>query len=324
MSTPPVNQNQGGGLTMPQMNNNVNQNAPRIKTEPGVGSPHLNNGQSQQPYQPQAPLLPPNATTAQQRAAQNLQQNYGPRAAASISAIHSGVRQQGQDGQQQSSMQQMHLPQMQQPPMNQEQYRAYVQMQQNQQNGARPMQQGQGQQPQRPPLTEDQYKHLMAQQAARQMQHTAAANGRNGVGNAQTDGTGDEVEGLTVIKQFGPNGEEMSMGRVEIDGLIRSRIEAMGQRMEGGGLMLPLQQASSAKSRKRKVKSSKAAGKMVQVDGGDDDDDDIKDEELDEDAINSDLDDPDENPNDDEDDDESMGNIMLCMYDKVQRVKNKW
>ena len=27
---------------------------------------------------------------------------------------------------------------------------------------------------------------------------------------------------------------------------------------------------------------------------------------------------------DDEDDDESMGHMMLCMYDKVQRVKNKW
>jgi transcription initiation factor TFIIA large subunit len=59
-----------------------------------------------------------------------------------------------------------------------------------------------------------------------------------------------------------------------------------------------------------------------------DDDDDksnvLKEEDLDEDAINSDLDDPDEGLNDEEDDDEAMGHIMLCMYDKVQRVKNKW
>jgi hypothetical protein len=57
------------------------------------------------------------------------------------------------------------------------------------------------------------------------------------------------------------------------------------------------------------------------MDGGDDD---VKPEELDEDAINSDLDDPDEGLNDEEDEDEGMGHIMLCMYDKVQRVKNKW
>jgi transcription initiation factor TFIIA large subunit len=50
----------------------------------------------------------------------------------------------------------------------------------------------------------------------------------------------------------------------------------------------------------------------------------VKDEELDEDAINSDLDDPDDGLNDEEDDEDSMGHIMLCMYDKVQRVKNKW
>jgi transcription initiation factor TFIIA large subunit len=58
------------------------------------------------------------------------------------------------------------------------------------------------------------------------------------------------------------------------------------------------------------------------MDGGDDDD--VKAEELDEDAINSDLDDPDEGLNEEEDEDEGMGHIMLCMYDKVQRVKNKW
>ena len=50
----------------------------------------------------------------------------------------------------------------------------------------------------------------------------------------------------------------------------------------------------------------------------------VKDEEVDEDAINSDLDDPDDDQEEDDDDDDSMGHIMLCMYDKVQRVKNKW
>ena len=51
----------------------------------------------------------------------------------------------------------------------------------------------------------------------------------------------------------------------------------------------------------------------------------IKGEEVDEDAINSDLDDPDDLADgDEEDEDGNMGHIMLCMYDKVQRVKNKW
>jgi transcription initiation factor TFIIA large subunit len=121
---------------------------------------------------------------------------------------------------------------------------------------------------------------------------------------------------------------EVEMGRVEIDNLIREHIEAKGRAMEGGGLMLPLKEHFPAgRNKKRKVavhKSSNAA--LGQTDGVEDDDDDksgiLKDEE-DEDAINSDLDDPDDDLKDD-DEDEDLGHIMLCMYDKVQRVKNKW
>ena len=51
---------------------------------------------------------------------------------------------------------------------------------------------------------------------------------------------------------------------------------------------------------------------------GDDDDD-----EEDEDAINSDLDDPDDLAANEEDN-ENTDQVMLCTYDKVQRVKNKW
>lgn len=57
---------------------------------------------------------------------------------------------------------------------------------------------------------------------------------------------------------------------------------------------------------------------VLQVDGADSGED--SDEE-----INSDLDDPeDELASGDEDDDDDQGMIMLCLYDKVQRVKNKW
>ncbi|KAF5130668.1 Transcription initiation factor IIA large subunit [Metarhizium anisopliae] len=97
--------------------------------------------------------------------------------------------------------------------------------------------------------------------------------------------------------------------------MLHSQIAARAKSMEGGGLMLPLKEATkhtaTSVSRKRRG--------IVGYDGGDDDDD-IDDE----DAINSDLDDPEDEHDDDEVDDEGLGHIMLCMYDKVQRVKNKW
>jgi transcription initiation factor TFIIA large subunit len=67
---------------------------------------------------------------------------------------------------------------------------------------------------------------------------------------------------------------------------------------------------------------------VKQMDGGDDSDEDTKDNielfELDEDAITSDLDDSADDGHDDADDGESAGHMMLCTYEKVQRVKNKW
>ena len=73
---------------------------------------------------------------------------------------------------------------------------------------------------------------------------------------------------------------------------------------------------------------------IAQLDGPVDDEDDedakkgIKDElfddDDDEDAINSDLDDPDDNAIEEEQDEGRPNQIMLCTYDKVQRVKNKW
>jgi transcription initiation factor TFIIA large subunit len=303
MGTPPINPSQPG-LAMPQITN-----GPRIKAEPGLESPiGMNQGQAPYPNQAPMPALS-NATTAQQRAAQHLHQSYGPRAAASINAIQSGGGQQPQ-GQQngQPTMQQMQM----------------MQAQRAQQMAAQ--QQGQGMhQGQRPQMTQEQYRQMMAQNAANRIAQQAQQNGQNGVQGAQTDGAGDEeVESLSVIKRFGPNGQEAAMGRIEIDSLIRAQIESMARSMEGGGLMLPLHQASTSSSRRQR-KDKKGKGRQ-QVDGGDDDDDKdgVKDEEVDEDAINSDLDDPDEGLNEEEDEDEGMGHIMLCMWDKVQRVKNKW
>ncbi|KAG4428683.1 hypothetical protein IFR05_015833 [Cadophora sp. M221] len=328
-NTPPVaqnqNQNPGGALTLPQA---PNRQQPQIKAEPG-----LDHGMQQAPQQPytQMPLtLPANATQAQQRAAQHLHQNYGSRAAASINAIQGGpnqaqqmmAQQQAQaQAQAQQQQQQRNMQQNGQPPMNMAQMQAHQQQVIARQNHALMQSQGMQQQQQgaRPTMSQEQYRQVMAQNAAARLQQT---NGQNGVGGAQTDGASDEVESFGVVKGINAAGDEV-MGRIEIDSLIRSKIESMGTTMEGGGLMLPLHQASTAGKRQRKVKKSAA---MQQTDGPDDDDDKdgVKDEDLDEDAINSDLDDPDDGLNDEEDEDESMGHIMLCMYDKVQRVKNKW
>jgi transcription initiation factor TFIIA large subunit len=303
---------------MPQISN-----GPRIKAEPGLESPLSMNQPS--PYQNQPMPALQNATTAQQRAAAHLHQNYGPRAAASINAIQSGGQPQ-QNGN----------PAMQQ-----------LQMMQQRAALAQAQAQGQGmQQGQRPQMTQEQYQRMMQQntvnqlqQARQNSQHPQNSNnpnsqnqgqngGQNGYqGPPQTDGPGEEeAESYGVIKQGGE-----VMGRVEIDNLIRAQIESMGRHMEGGGLMLPLRQtpSSSAQGRRqlehqrlRQARNQRKANGEAQTDGGDDDD--VKAEELDEDAINSDLDDPDEGLNDEEDEDEGMGHIMLCMYDKVQRVKNKW
>jgi len=101
--------------------------------------------------------------------------------------------------------------------------------------------------------------------------------------------------------------------------LLHAQLAARAKEMEGGGLMLSLKEATKHSNPAVKKRSTDGS---AQFDGPDDD---MKDDDLDdEDAINSDLDDPDDEKDDDEDDDETMGHMMLCMYDKVQRVKNKW
>lgn len=148
------------------------------------------------------------------------------------------------------------------------------------------------------------------QQRMQQVSHPGQP---SGLPTSQHDGTSDATEDGT---------KPVLMDRAEIDAYLHAQIAARGKEMEGGGLMLPLKKAKkSAKARRSAEKRGNAEG-VANVDGGLDDD--VKSEEDDEDAINSDLDDPDEGADDDEDDDESMGHMMLCMYDKVQRVKNKW
>jgi transcription initiation factor TFIIA large subunit len=130
---------------------------------------------------------------------------------------------------------------------------------------------------------------------------------------SQFDGAGEEG----VLVRQDAAGQTTELGRVEIDRLLHAQLEARAKAMEGGGLMVPLRRVN--KTHGVSYHRAQAATGSGRFDGGDDD---VKSEE-DEDAINSDLDDTDDNLEDDDDDDDG-GQIMLCMYDKVQRVKNKW
>ena len=303
---------------MPSLQNNPN--GARIKTEPGLENSNM--GLSQAPYQNPV-LAMPNATTAQQRAAQHLQNSYGQRAAASINAIQGAAPSQGgQPGMQMSQQQAL-----------QQQQQRQMQMQQQQQAQRAGQMAPQMQSNRGPTMTQEQYRQAMAAQAQQKLQNQGAANGQNpqasspqngqqqsSLAGAQVDGGDDEVDSVGIVKQFNSNGDEITMGRFEIDGMIRQKIEAMGQKMEGGGLMLPLKQASTASKRQRKIKKTQTGGQH----DGPSSDDDLKEEDVDEDAINSDLDDPDDGLNEEDDDEDPNSHIMLCMYDKVQRVKNKW
>lgn len=137
------------------------------------------------------------------------------------------------------------------------------------------------------------------------------------LGQGQTDGAAEEdadyYEG--VLMERSEAGTLHELGRVDIDRILHSKIAANSKSMEGGGLMLPLKEATSGSAA---GPSSRKGKGVAAFDGGDDD------EEDDEDAINSDLDDPEDEDDGDEPDDEGLGHIMLCTYDKVQRVKNKW
>lgn len=79
-------------------------------------------------------------------------------------------------------------------------------------------------------------------------------------------------------------------------------------------------ESSKAKESIEKIKSRL----RNQADGPGDVDDEDDDIFNDSDDINSDLDDELDSEKSDEDDADQEGRIMLCLYDKVQRVKNKW
>lgn len=150
----------------------------------------------------------------------------------------------------------------------------------------------------------------------------------NQVNTSQTDGAGDG--GDTWENEYIQRKAFADAHGAEGDTLMRAHFQARQQELEAGGLLATLDERSiPSKSMKRKVDALTVAegvpGKSdvpgitrAQGDATGDDD-----EEEDEDAINSDLDDPDDLAAAEENG-ENTDQVMLCTYDKVQRVKNKW
>ena len=277
----------------------------RIKTEPGY---------EQQGFQPNGLSSNYGNTIAQQRAAANLQQKFGADANVQISQLQAQAAMGTPSGQPQRGPMNIQLP------------------------------------PQISDRQRQEQAELKRRQQAQQYQNLQHAQQRPLVNNSQADGA-DEWEGYVAQQRL--NASKDPNKAYEADLTIRQQVEHMNRSMEGGGLMMPLaDQPKLPHLKKRKTvdveagsnsphsnlvaaqsSDSKHLPRIPQLDGeqeDDDDDDDktgIKDElfgDDDEDAINSDLDDPEDNIIEEEPEDGRPQQIMLCTYDKVARVKNKW
>ncbi|EAW07356.1 transcription initiation factor IIA large subunit [Aspergillus clavatus NRRL 1] len=151
--------------------------------------------------------------------------------------------------------------------------------------------------------------------------------------NSQTDGACDDA--LSDWKaEVARRREAAARQNGEGDRLLRDHLRQRMLEFEGGGLLTPLDERQSMPSTSRRdllsidAESSGIVAPFArperpraQFDGPGGDDDRVED---DEDAINSDLDDPDDLVAEDHDAEDAVGQVMLCTYDKVQRVKNKW
>lgn len=284
-------------------------NGGRVKQEPGADQQYngLPNG-----YPPSN--VPPQGGLA--RAQQLVQQQYGQAASASLNAMQRGGGL-ALPGQQQAKPQGLQHP-VHSPQHMQQQYSA------QQQHAMRQQQHQLAQQQAQPRIkVENESPHLPQGAFAQQ---TARPN------YSQTDGTDDAYEQWQMmLAQRRANSAEQIK---QADRMIREHTAANSSELQSG-LMVPLDQQPTTRRLKRKAPvstaepqaSSSVAPVIPQLDGDVDDDDEkpnIKDED-DENAINSDLDDSDDDAQGNMgDDDDEFTDTILCTYDKVQRVKNKW
>ncbi|KAL8682948.1 MAG: hypothetical protein Q9186_001027 [Xanthomendoza sp. 1 TL-2023] len=298
----------------------VPSNVPRPPPVSSTGSPALSNtsnGSNNVPVKEEPSYvnhglpngIQPNYgnSVAQQRAAQHLQQKYGQTATTQINQLQAQAAMSNQGyPQHQPTPQNIQLP----PPMSEQQREQRRFMEEQRQRSVQQARQ----------LQE-------MQQAPQAQQRPQLSNAQ--VSSAQTDGAGeweDMVAQRRAAAFDGPN------GACAADLTIRQQLAESSRAMEGGGLMLPLSEQPKRLPSQNRTSDHPQASNPSQFDGPKDDSDEeakgIKNEELgdddDEDAINSDLDDPDDDVIEEEGEESNQGQIMLCTYDKVQRVKNKW
>ncbi|KAI9725659.1 MAG: transcription factor IIA subunit alpha [Chrysothrix sp. TS-e1954] len=154
----------------------------------------------------------------------------------------------------------------------------------------------------------------------------------------QTDGADDAPEQWSDVLA---SRQAHAGDIVKIDGIIRRRVEDGARRLEAGGLLVPLNERAPSHSQSSlgyisddhpsssvNDTSSRPAG----LDGVDeeaeednDDDENLEDDEVAAaDAINSDLDDSDDDVVNGGIEGHVGDDVILCLYDKVQRTKNKW
>ena len=148
------------------------------------------------------------------------------------------------------------------------------------------------------------------------------------VNAAQTDGAGDSPDDWE--NEYARRKAFAAVHGVKGDSLIRAQFQARQQEIEGGGLLAALdERVTPSKSAIQMLKaiahseSSSSANQTRGVTRAQGDAQGDEDDEEDEDAINSDLDDPGDLAAAEENG-ENTDQVMLCTYDKVQRVKNKW
>jgi transcription initiation factor TFIIA large subunit len=174
---------------------------------------------------------------------------------------------------------------------------------------------------------QNQQQRMMAPQQQRLPQQQIPQQQRPPQGNlyqSQTDGSGDAMADWEALKAARAAD---AVERLAADEFMRARVDAMAMRQDSG-LMVPLDSMPKGKKRRaairvlqaEDVEASSSTPGPARFDG----DDDVKPEEDPDDAINSDLDDPEDALNDGDNSDDENVDYMLCTYDKVQRVKNKW
>lgn len=276
------------------------------------------------------PALPANFQNniAAQRAAQALSQKYAHTAQSQIAQLqaqgdskHSQPQSTGQPSRPVGAPGNVQLP----TPQNSEQARREYAERQRQQQA-------------------QQLRNMQAQSQQRQQAPTQQPTQRpTPLGAAQMDGAAEWDAYVTKRRLAAADSHK-------VDATLRQQLEETSSSMEGGGFMAPLAQGSTSRRSHHPPQpthcpsfttSTSNALIAAQVDGPTSNDfDDIHDrkhkgdpsssgmnsgdEEEDVDAITSDLDDPDDNNIVGEEEEEENGQIMVCTYDKVARVKNKW